>query len=300
MPPLHLFIKYLTEQRRYSERTVAIYQEALIAFFKSANLPEEGTGAERATPQMVRGYVADMMEGGRSSRTVQLHLSALSSYFRFLMKQGLSDSNPTALLVRPKAGRSIPDFYAQSALNRLLDLPVNEDDFVQLQAHAVLHTLYATGIRRAELAGLNVKDIDFKRGLIRVRGKGNKTREVPMTFELSGELYRFCAARSTLMETKEFPSNAPLFFTIKGNKLPLSYVNKMVHAALDAAMEIPGRKTPHRLRHSFATHLLNNGADIYSIKEVLGHSSLAATQIYTHSDFKALQKVYKQFHPRAE
>jgi integrase/recombinase XerC len=210
------------------------------------------------------------------------------------MKQGLCRSNPAVLLVRPKAGRSIPDFYAQGAINQILDLPVDESDFIQFQAHAVLHTLYATGIRRAELAGLRVTDVDFRRKLIRVRGKGNKTREVPMTAALADELHRFCAARAADHTTE------PLFVTQKGNKLPLSYVNMMVHAALDGAPGIPGRKTPHRLRHSLATHLLNNGADIYSIKEVLGHSSLAATQIYTHSDFKTLQKVYKQFHPRSE
>ena len=300
MQPLHLFTKYLTEQRRYSERTAAIYKEALEAFFKCSELPEGGAGSEQATPQMVRRYVAGMMEAGRSAKTVQLHLSALSSYYRFLMKQGLGKANPTVLLVRPKAGRSIPDFYTQSALNRLLDLPVDEADFFQFQAHAVLHTLYATGIRRAELVGLRLSDVDFRRSLVRVRGKGNKTREVPMTFELSGELYRFDAARKEKFKCCEPLKDAPLFLTKNGKKLPLSYVNNMVHAALDAVPEIPGRKTPHRLRHSFATHLLNNGAEIYSIKEVLGHSSLAATQIYTHSDFKALQRVYKQFHPRAE
>ena len=300
MPPLPLFIRYLIEQKRYASRTVTIYRGALNAFFQFTQLPIDGTGSEEATPQVVRSYMASMMELERSTRTVKLHLSAISSYYRFLMKQGLCNSNPAALVVRPKSGRSIPDFYAQGAINRLLDLPVDETDIIQLQAHAVLHTLYATGIRRAELAGLRISDVDFKRGLIRVLGKGNRTREVPMTFELSGELYRFCLAKKELSESKELYIHAPLFTTQKGNKLPLSYVNNMVHAALDSASEIPGRKTPHRLRHSFATHLLNNGADIYSIREVLGHSSLAATQIYTHSDFKALQKVYKQFHPRSE
>jgi len=300
MAYLELFIKYLIQQKRYSDRTSSIYKEVLEAFFRFAELPEDGSGTKDVLPKTVRAYVAWMMEEERSPRTVQLHLSAISSYYRFLIKQGVCSSNPATLLVRPKTGHSIPDFYTKDAINHLLDLPLDESDFVQLQAHAVLHTLYATGIRRAELAGLCVSDIDFKRGLIRVRGKGNKTREVPMTVELSGELHRFCATRKEQSDAKELHKNVPLFVTPKGNKLPLSYVNKMVHAVLDSAPVIPGRKTPHRLRHSFATHLLNNGADIYSIKEVLGHSSLAATQIYTHSDFKALQRVYKQFHPRAE
>ncbi|MDR2585099.1 MAG: tyrosine-type recombinase/integrase [Prevotellaceae bacterium] len=300
IPNIELFIKYLTEQKRYSVRTVDVYSDALCAFFRYAQLPSDGTYVEDVTHKIVRGYVSMMMEQGRSTRTVQLHISALSSFYRFLMKMGLCTSNPTALMVRPKSGRSIPDFYTQGAINRLLDLPIDEDDFFQFQAHAVLHTLYATGIRRGELTGLRVVDIDFNRRLIRVFGKGNKTREVPMTVTLADELLHFCTARKEQFDSKELDATEPMFVTQKGNKLPLSYVNNMVHAALDGVKDIPGRKTPHRLRHSFATHLLNNGADIYSIKEVLGHSSLAATQIYTHSDFKALQKVYKQFHPRAE
>ena len=295
-----LFITYLAEQKRYSTRTCSIYAEVLGAFFRFAALPEDGAGSEEASNSVVRGYVAWMMEEGRSPRTVQLHLSALSSYYRFLMKQGLCNSNPAVLLVRPKAGRSIPDFYAREAINSLIDMPVDEDNFDMVQEHAVLHTLYATGIRRAELAGLRLGDIDFRRNLIRVHGKGNKMREVPMAFALVGELLSFVALRKGQITPDAEPVEAPLFVTQKGQMLPLSYVNKMVHDALNGAPGILGKKTPHRLRHSLATHLLNNGADIYSIKEVLGHSSLAATQIYTHSDFKTLQKVYKQFHPRAE
>ena len=169
MSYLELFVKYLSEQKRYSTRTSAIYTEVLGAFFSFAQFPDDGEGSQEATPQIVRGYVAWMMEEGRSPRTAQLHLSAISSYYRFLMKQGLCSSNPAALLTRPKTARPIPDFYAQGAINDVLDLPVDESDFVHLQAHAVLHTLYATGIRRAELAGLRLLDVDFRRRLIRVR-----------------------------------------------------------------------------------------------------------------------------------
>ena len=295
-----LFIRYLTEQKRYAARTSAIYREALEAFFRFAAFPLDGADSETVTLPVVRGYVSWMMEQGRSPRTVQLHLSAISSYYRFLIKQGLCYSNPAALMARPKSERSIPDFYDREAINIVLDIPVDEDDFWQAQAHAVLHTLYATGIRRAELAGLRVVDIDFRRNLIRVHGKGNKTREVPLTMALTEELRRFHTIRDAQLGSEQNNVMSPLFVTQKGNKLPLSYVNNMVKASLGGVKGIPGRKTPHRLRHSLATHLLNNGADIYSIKEVLGHSSLAATQIYTHSDFKTLQKVYKQFHPRAE
>jgi len=300
MSNLHLFIHYISEQKRYATRTSEIYQEALEAFFHFAEYPCDGAGSETATPPIVRGYVACMMDQGRSPSTVKLHLSAISSYYRFLIKQGLCSTNPAALLTRPKSERSIPDFYDREAINHVLDIQIDDGDFWQVQAHVVLHTLYATGIRRAELAGLRLMDVDFKRNLIRVHGKGNKRREVPITKALADELHTFIAVRGEQFSHEKEDMVAPLFVTQKGNKLPLSYVNKMVHASLAGEEGIPGRKTPHRLRHSLATHLLNNGADIYSIKEVLGHSSLAATQIYTHSDFKTLQKVYKQFHPRAE
>ena len=300
MNHLEPFMKYLTEQKRYAARTSAVYREVLGSFFGFAELPQDGGGSEDVTGKMVRAYAARMMEEGRNPRTVQLHLSALSSYYRFLMRQGVCRTNPVSGLPRPKNARTVPDFYAQGAINRLLDLSVDEEDFIQFQVHVVLHTLYATGMRRAELAGLRASDVDFRRNLIRVHGKGNKVRDLPLTAALTHELRRFFAARKAQFEAKELPADAPLFLTPKGARLPLSYVNNMIHAALDGAEGIHGKKTPHRLRHSLATHLLNNGADIYSIKEVLGHSSLAATQIYTHSDFKTLHKVYKQFHPRAE
>ncbi|MCL2739288.1 MAG: tyrosine-type recombinase/integrase [Bacteroidales bacterium] len=300
MSNLELFIRYLREQKRYSERTTAIYTGVLVSFFRFADLGEDGRESEEVQPLTVRAYMANMMEREFSPRTVQLHVSAISSYYRFLMKQGLCSSNPTGLLIRPKAGRPIPDFYAREALNNMLDAPADEDDFSRYQAYVVTHTLYVTGIRRAELTGLRVSDIDFARMLIRVRGKGNKMREVPMTEALAGDLHRLVEERKSLSGGGELWVDAPLFVTSKGNKLPLSYVNNMVHAVLDGTQGILGQKTPNRLRHSIATHLLHNGADIYSIKELLGHSSLAATQIYTHSDFKTLQKVYKQFHPRAE
>jgi len=299
MSNLELFIKYLREQKRYSPRTEDIYKEALVAFFQFVGPEEEGTTAD-IPASVVRAYMANMMDRNFNPRTVQLHLSAISSYFRFMMKQGHCGANPVVGLPRPKSSRPIPDFYGQDAINQLLDKPVDETDFMQYQAFVVIHTLYATGIRRAELAGLKVSDIDFSRKLIRVKGKGNKTREVPMTDDLADTLHRFFVLRASLSDDHTSAADAYLFVTGKGNKLPLSYVNNMVHVVLDGVPGIPGRRTPHRLRHSLATHLLNNGADIYSIKEVLGHSSLAATQIYTHSDFKALQKVYKQFHPRAE
>ncbi|MCL1973543.1 MAG: tyrosine-type recombinase/integrase [Bacteroidetes bacterium] len=299
MTHLHLFTKYLREQKRYSERTVAIYTQAITSFFRFAGAEEEKACANMP-PSMVRAYMAKMMEEEFSPRTVQLHLSAISSFYRFLSRQGLSSSNPATGLPRPKASKPLPDFYAQSALNHLLDSPIDSSYSMQFQAHVVIHTLYATGIRRAELTGLKVSDVDFLRKLMRVRGKGNKTREVPLTDALVRDLRLFMEGRKSQVDEQELHVDAPLFVTTKGNKLPLSYVNKMVHAVLDGAQGIPGRKTPHRLRHSLATHLLHNGADVFSIKEVLGHSSLAATQIYTHSDFKTLQKVHKQFHPRSE
>ena len=302
MSNLDAFIYYVTTQKRYAVRTAVLYREILIAFFGYAGLKEGGEGAEALNSQMIRAYAAQMMASGKSASTVRQHLSALSSFYRFLLKQGVCKVNPAALLVRPKLSHKLPDFYTETALNKALDYTVvPKDDFRALQAYMIVHLLYATGMRRAELAGLQLGNLDFARSLVRVEGKGHKLREVPLTKAVQEDLARFLEQRAEALKTlvgENEEENPWLFFTQKGKKLPLSYVNTMVGAFLGGAEGIPGPKAPHRLRHSLATHLLNNGADIYSIKEVLGHSSLAATQIYTHSDFETLKKNYKKYHPR--
>lgn len=235
----------------------------------------------------LRAYTGSLLEQGLSPATVYQRLSALSSYCNYLVKKEKIRDNPLKLLVRPKKGSRIPEFYPEARINNLIDSRVSFPTPVSM----MIHLLYATGIRRAELAGIRMEDLDFYRSLLRVRGKGNKERDVPMSQGLVRDLQQFIADRNV---------DSPWLFCRKnGEPMALTTISKMVHRELSGEPGFTGKKSPHVLRHSLATHLLNRGADLNSIKELLGHDSLAATQVYTHNSFETLKKAYKKAHPRA-
>jgi len=281
------FIDFLRVQKRYSERTQSIYGQAIKDFYKFMDFQGEDNPMEQVTLTSLRAYTSSLLELGLSPSTVYQRLSALSSFCNYLIKKGKLRDNPLKLLVRPKKGRRIPEFYSQTSINAWIDHKENSPTPVSV----MIHLLYATGIRRAELAGIRVRDLDFERSLLRVRGKGNKERDVPLSEEMVRDLQRF-------LEERKVPS--PWLFSRKnGDQLALTTVSKMVHKELSHEPAFTGKKSPHVLRHSLATHLLNRGADLNSIKELLGHTSLAATQVYTHNSFEVLKKAYKKAHPRA-
>jgi len=281
------FIDFLRVQKRYSERTQSIYGQAIKDFYKFMDFQGEDNPMELVTLTSLRAYTSSLLELGLSPSTVYQRLSALSSFCNYLIKKGKLRDNPLKLLVRPKKGRRIPEFYSQTSINAWIDHKENSPTPVSV----MIHLLYATGIRRAELAGIRVRDLDFERSLLRVRGKGNKERDVPLSEEMVRDLQRF-------LEERKVPS--PWLFSRKnGDQLALTTVSKMVHKELSHEPAFTGKKSPHVLRHSLATHLLNRGADLNSIKELLGHTSLAATQVYTHNSFEVLKKAYKKAHPRA-
>ncbi|MFA5752280.1 MAG: tyrosine-type recombinase/integrase [Bacteroidales bacterium] len=281
------FIDFLRVQKRYSERTQSIYGQAIKDFYKFMDFQGEDNPMEQVTLTSLRAYTSSLLELGLSPSTVYQRLSALSSFCNYLIKKGKLRDNPLKLLVRPKKGRRIPEFYSQTSINAWIDHKENSPTPVSV----MIHLLYATGIRRAELAGIRVRDLDFERSLLRVRGKGNKERDVPLSEEMVRDLQRF-------LEERKVPS--PWLFSRKnGDQLALTTVSKMVHKELSREPAFTGKKSPHVLRHSLATHLLNRGADLNSIKELLGHTSLAATQVYTHNSFEVLKKAYKKAHPRA-
>jgi len=281
------FIDFLRVQKRYSERTQSIYDQAIKDFYKFMDFQAEENPMELVTLTSLRAYTGSLLEQGLSTSTVYQRLSALSSFCNYLVKKEKLRDNPLKLLIRPKKGRRIPEFYSQTSINAWIDHKENSPTPVSV----MIHLLYATGIRRAELAGIRVRDMDFERSLLRVRGKGNKERDVPLSEEMVRDLQRF-------LEEREVPS--PWLFSRKnGDQLALTTISKMVHKELAREPAFTGKKSPHVLRHSLATHLLNRGADLNSIKELLGHTSLAATQVYTHNSFEVLKKAYKKAHPRA-
>ena len=259
--------------------------------------------SEILSVQTVRAYEVWLMdEKGESAKTVNLHLSVLSGFCKFLMKEGVLESNPVRLVSRPKQEKRLPVFYREDAMREyfeqtkgVLEYGKYED---QLQ-RMILGMLFATGLRRAELISLNRDSVDLARRVMRVRGKGDKMREIPLPPVLCDEILLYLQAVDSL-KYADRASEAPLLQTPRGERLYPVYVDRAVKAALAGIDGISGRKSPHVLRHTLATELLDGGADLNSIKELLGHSSLAATQVYTHNSIERLQSVYKSAHPRAK
>ena len=294
------FIQYLKVGRRFSPRTVSLYEEAVTEFY--AFLEEETVTPDAMTPQNVRSFIAHGLDEGLSARTMNLKISALSTWCNWLLRQGLLKSNPVHKVPRPRQDKRLPEFYTEKAVDNYFDesrrrVEEHPDDFGLLRSRMIMLILYATGMRRAELCGLKIADFDRGRQLFRVVGKGDKLREIPVPALICQEILLYLEKLG-----EAYPDNPEgwFFLTDRGEPLYLSYADNLVRKELAGVEGFSGRKSPHVLRHSLATHLLNRGADLTSIKEILGHSSLAATQVYTHNSFEQLKKTYLTAHPRAK
>ena len=292
-----LFIEYLKVNKRYSPRTLEIYRESIEEFYAFISPADGESEAELLLPAQIRAFTAESLKRGLSPRSVNLRLSAMSSYCNFLVKNGTIQMNPVKRIKRPKEDKKLPEFYTTEAMEGYFNGEVDPGDLFAIRDRVMVETLYCTGIRRAELVNLKVHNWDRGRKLFRVTGKGDKTREVPVPESLASDLEMYLR----LME-EYYTENSQkyLFLTDNGEPMYLLFVNKIVKRELTGKRGFSGRRSPHVLRHTFATHLLNNGADLNSIKEVLGHSSLSATQVYTHNSFENLKKTFLTAHPRAK
>ena len=293
------FIRYLEVERRYSPRTVRLYDEAVSDFYAFL---EEEPAPEPLTTQNVRSFIAHGLDTGLGARTMNLRLSALSTWAQWLLRQGLLASNPVRKVPRPKEDKKLPVFYTEKAIDNYFDrsrqrVEEHPDDFALLRNRMMMVILYATGMRRAELCALKKSDFDPQRHLFRVLGKGDKLREIPVPALICQEISLYLEKMG-----EAYPDNpeGKFFLTDKGAPLYLAFADNVVKSELAGVEGFTGKKSPHVLRHSLATHLLNRGADLTSIKEILGHSSLAATQVYTHNSFEQLKKTYLTAHPRAK
>ena len=288
------YITYVRSVKRYSERTVAIYSKVLEEYF------EFSPGLSTIE---IRTYMVHLLdEKKENARTVNLHLSVLSGYCKFLMKEGLLDSNPVRMLARPKEDRRLPAFYRRESMDSWFESHKGTLEYGSADSrlkYMIVSLLANTGIRRSELISLNVGDVDFGRRIMRVRGKGDKIREIPLTASVCDEISLYLNAVSSSTDCAN-DLKQPLLRTGKGSRLYPVLVDRAVKSELGPVSGITGRKSPHVLRHTLATELLNDGADLNSIKEMLGHSSLAATQVYTHNTVERLQKIYQSAHPRAK
>lgn len=294
---LNQFIDYLRVQKRYSPRTISLYRSSVSDFYTYVSPLDGDDELLPLKPNLIRGFIANSLENGLSARSINLKLSAISSFSNYLVKNTLLSSNPVDRIHRPKQSKRLPEFYTGEAIENYFANEVEPGNFLKLRDRTVVELLYGSGMRRAEIAKLKINDFDKGRSLVRVIGKGDKIREIPVPDSLkeriSGYLVSF---------REEFPHNPGgfMFLTDSGQPFYLPFVNKIVRRELTGSAGFSGKKSPHMLRHSIATHLLNNGADLNSIKEVLGHSSLAATQVYTHNSFEQLKKTYITAHPRAK
>lgn len=290
------FLRYLEVERNCSPYTIKSYREDLLSLeeYFSAN-GEGAVSIGSLSPVQLRGYVAALHEAGYAKSSVARRLASLRSFFRFAQREGLANSNPAKPLRNPRRERKLPHFLSNDELGKLLAAPPANEP-MGLRDRAILETMYSAGLRVSELVGINREDLDLDGGLVRVRGKGKRERLAPLGSFAIRALNRWLKHRNTLSDKGR---TAPVFVNKFGTRLTTRSVARM----LEKYLKITGldlRTSPHTLRHSFATHLLDRGADIRSVQELLGHKSLVTTQIYTHVSTASLRNVYEQAHPRAK
>ncbi len=287
------FIRYLKTERRSSVHTVLAYQKDIQNF--SAFLKEqfELDSPENASMEMVRSWIVELMDRKLSPGSVNRKISSLKAYYNYLLKYGIIKKTPMQNIHSLKRGSSLPVYVDQDKMNTLLREMLPGDNFAALRDRLVILILYATGIRLNELITLKTESIDFSGNRLKVVGKRNKERIIPFSVEMKKEMQAYMEVKG-----KAFPTAGEwLIVTNKGEKAYPRLIYRIVHNALTGYTAT--RKSPHVLRHTFATHLMNNGASLNAIKDLLGHVDLSATQIYTHTSIEQLKSIYSQAHPRA-
>lgn len=287
---LQRYLDHLSYEKRASPHTVAAYRGDLALF--AAYLGEQGVEAlEQADAPLVRYWVMARMESGESPRTVNRRLSAVRGFFRFARQVGAVASDPTAMIDPPKTPKRLPEFVEEHRMEQLFALAGAGEGADEAVALLVLELLYGTGMRLAELLALRLGDLDARQGTLRLLGKRSKERIVPLAPGLLERLLAHAALRP------QAPADAPLLVRASGEPLARRSVQRLVQRYL-GQVTTQRKRSPHVLRHTFATHLLNRGADLNAVKELLGHAGLAATQVYTHNTAEKLKSVHAQAHPR--
>lgn len=298
------FIQYLRYERNYSSHTVLAYRKDLDQF--SLFLTDEYgvDDLSRADADMIRFWLLRLMEEGLSARSVNRKLSSLKSFWRYLLAKGLAKENPCRKLLSPKVHKSLPSFLKKEEMESLLDDACENEDiseFVAKRNRLMIEMLLQTGMRRSELMGLALSDVDMSSCLLRVKGKRDKQRLIPFGPMLQSMIQDYLDSRAQWQSQCEdlYDFSDCLFVRENGKPLYPQLVYRLVHDKLSQCSSL-AKKSPHVLRHSFATTLLNNGAQLNAVKELLGHANLSATEVYTHTTFEELKQVYKQAHPRAD
>lgn len=288
------FLKYLKFEKRCSNHTVVAYGKDLDQFEEFVFKTVGDFDVLQVDTKMIRSWVVELMDSGNTSKTVNRKITSLKSFYKYLLRQELIEVSPVDTVITPRIPKKLPVFVDENSLHHLLDDGYFQHDFEGVRDKLILSFFYGTGIRLSELIHLKDQEVFQKEYLIRVLGKNNKERIVPYPRSLNTLIEEYILIRNA-----EFGADCQSFFlTAKGKQVYEKLVYRVVkkYLALVTTLE---KKSPHVLRHSFATHLLNHGADLNAVKELLGHSNLAATQVYTHTTTEKLQSIYKQAHPRA-
>ncbi|GAB4311280.1 MAG: tyrosine recombinase XerC [Bacteroidales bacterium] len=295
---LELFIEYLRTEKRYSHHTVTAYESDLRQFYHFISEEYSINSPSQITRDMIRSWVYLLLEEEHlSSRSVNRKLSALKTYYRFLRKTDQQLKSPLKQIVLPKTNKKLPQFVSKDEMMRLQDETIFKKGFEGARDRFMITLLYYTGIRLEELINIKTSDLDLSRMELKVMGKRNKERIIPLHKKVRIAALEYMNERIKRIESPE-ASPAPLFITIKGKPVYKRLVHRVVNEYLGKVSTL-NKRSPHILRHTFATHMLNNGADLNAIKELLGHANLAATQVYTHNSIDQLKNIYKNAHPRA-
>jgi integrase/recombinase XerC len=289
------FIDYLKFQKRYSQHTIISYQTDLGAFFDFMEITFGEIALADIKPALVRSWLACLKESGIEAKSINRKISTLKSFFKYQLKEQTVAVSPMATIISPKIKKRLPQFVEKAHTDTLFNYVEFPDDWPGKTDKLLLQLLYATGIRQAELISIKENQIDSYKKVIKVLGKGNKERIIPVSDELIAAIKEYISNKGKTFA--QYDANV-LLINEKGKKLYPKYVYNSVKKYLSKITTI-SKKSPHVLRHTFATHLMNNGADLNAVKELLGHSSLAATQIYTHNSIEKLKDIHKKAHPKA-
>lgn len=289
------FLRYISFEKRYSQHTVKSYQNDLNQFEQYAQQQFNISSLSEATQLMIRSWVLSLMDEGTSARTVNRKIASLRSFYKFLLKRESITKDPTQKIKSLKVKKELPGFANEEEFSTFLDRLVFEDSFEGKTEQIILELLYGTGIRLSELLGLKVSDFKSSESTIKVLGKRNKERIIPVSERLNELLKNLIAEKNHVFSHDQ---NSYLIVNKNGGQAYPMMIYRIVRKYLNQVPSLD-KKSPHALRHTFATHLLDKGADLNAVKDLLGHSSLAATQVYTHNSLEKLKSVFDQAHPKA-
>lgn len=292
---LDSFIEYVTHEKRYSKHTVTSYKNDINQMLCFARSQYEIKQIDRITHQVIRSWIVEQMDLGKTPKSLNRKISSLRSFFNFLRKIGKCDKNPMLKIIAPKIPKRLPSVIREEQLNKIFKNKNSQAEFPESRDQLIVELLYCTGMRRDELIKLRDEDVDFSSSYITVTGKGNKQRNIPISIALLKLIKEYIEKRKEFFESL---NSSNLFVTNKNQKLYPKFLYNLVKQVL-SEVSTATKRSPHILRHSFATHLTNNGADINAIKSLLGHANLGATQIYTQNSIEKLKKVYEKSHPKA-